>query len=250
METIINIKDLHVHYDKHCALYDVNMNILENDFLAIVGPNGGGKSTLLKSILGLIPITNGEILIDGKSPKEAHGIIGYVPQFSKFDKSFPISVEEVILSSTLANKSHLFHKHSKLDKILVSEILERLNITDLGKRQIGELSGGQLQKVLIARALALNPKILILDEPTASLDSKASEDIYSILKDLNKDKTIVLVTHDIGNIQNNSSTLACINKSLKYYGKAELNNTVSEELYGTSIKNLISLKERNIRRQC
>lgn len=248
MDNIIEIKNLHVHYDKHCAIFNINLNIHEKDFLAIVGPNGGGKSTLLKAILGIIQPTEGKVLIQGKPPKDAHGLIGYVPQFSKFDKSFPISVEDVILSSTLGNKRRLFHRYSKDDKSLVTTILDQLNISHLSKRQIGELSGGQLQKVLIARALALDPKILILDEPTASLDSKACKDIYSILKELNAERTIILVTHDIGNIKSNSSTLACINKTVKYYGKAEINNIVSQELYGTAINNLFPIKNQTIRR--
>lgn len=242
MNSIMTIKDLSVYYDNVCALSKINLDIKEKDFLCIVGPNGGGKSTLLKTLLGIVKPTSGNVSIYGKSPRDAKGVIGYVPQFSKFDKDFPINVEDVILTSTLSNKNHFFHRFSKKDRDLCNEILKMLNLYKLRDRQIGELSGGQLQRVLIGRALALNPKVLILDEPTASLDSKSREDIYKILKDLNKEKTIILVTHDISNITRNGTTLACINKTVQYHGKAEINDIVARELYGSTLDDLAKRK--------
>ncbi|MCY6960317.1 metal ABC transporter ATP-binding protein [Clostridium brassicae] len=221
MKDIIEISEVSVYYDKFCALNNINLKVSEKEFLAILGPNGGGKSTLLKLILGFKDAKVGKIKVLNDKPKDARKSIGYVPQSSKFDKEFPINVEDVVLMGKLNNKVSPFLKFTNKDREEAYEVMKKLGIYRLKDRQIGQLSGGQLQRVLIARALVLQPKILLLDEPTASLDAQAKLDIYNLLRELNQNITIVLVTHDIEIISNYATNIVCINKELYYYGKAK-----------------------------
>lgn len=236
MKNVIEIKNLNVYYDDLCALSNINLKVKEKDFLAIMGPNGGGKSTLLKSFLGLKCPSSGEIKILGQTANESSGLIGYVPQFSKFDKKFPINVMDVVLAGRLAKGKHFLHSFSKKDRELAISIMEDLKIAHLKDRQISQLSGGQLQRVLIARALTIEPKILLLDEPTASLDAQSKSQIYSILEELNKKITVIIVTHDIEAICSYVTSIACINKKLHYHGEAEINNTIVKQVYGCPVE--------------
>jgi zinc transport system ATP-binding protein len=208
----IIVKDLIVNYGAVRSLENINFKVEDKDFLAIIGPNGGGKTTLLKVLLGLVEPTSGEIIIDKNKQ------IGYVPQFASFDKNFPISVMDIILMGRLPKKIRLFKGYTSKDKNQALDIMESLGILDLQKRQLNKLSGGQLQKVLIARALITEPNILLLDEPTASLDPKSKKDIYKILKKLNKDITILVVTHELNDVLEYTNRVAYINKTLDYYG--------------------------------
>lgn len=235
MTNIVDIKNLNVHYDSVFALSDINLAISKNEFLGIIGPNGGGKSTLLKTILGLINPSSGKVTILGKTPLEASKSLSFVPQFSKFDKKFPISVKEVVSMGCLTNKIKLFHHYTVGDKKNITSILKLLDIYHLKDRQIGELSGGQLQRVLIARALTTNPKLLLLDEPTSSLDSKSKSQIFNLLKELNKKMTIIMVTHDMSAISSYVTSIACLNKHLYYHGKAELNEDIVQRTFGCPI---------------
>lgn len=235
MNNILEIKNLSVCYDNVCALKNVNLNVKRNDFLAILGPNGGGKSTLLKSILGLIKPSEGSIKVLNDSSEKSACPIGYVPQFSKFDKRFPINVFDVVLSGTLTAKKTFLHRYSLDDKKNCMNVLETLEISNLKNRQIGELSGGQLQRVLIARALATNSNILLLDEPTASLDANSKTQIYSLLTKLNKDKTIIMVSHDLEFVCSYVNSIACLNKTLHYHGKPSLESDLVEHIYGCPV---------------
>ena len=234
-ENVVNITNLTVHYQSVCALSNVNLKVKDKEFLGIIGPNGGGKSTLLKAILGLITPTSGKIEIYEKSPAKALGFMGYVPQFTKFNRDFPITVEETVLMGRLSGKTPIFHKYSKEDIDITHSLMNKLEIYPLRERQIGQLSGGQLQRTLIARALAVEPKILILDEPTASLDAESKSHIYSILDELNKDMTIIMVTHDMSAISSHVHTIACLNKELHYHGHPELSEETIHKLYGCPI---------------
>lgn len=209
---IIEVNNLTVNYGLLTALEEINFKIKEKEFLGIIGPNGGGKTTLIKAILGLKEISSGNIIINSEKA------IGYVPQFSSFDKKFPISVFDVVLMGRLSGKLKFFKKYSKEEKKYAENIMEKLGIIDLRNRQIGQLSGGQLQKVLIARALITNPDILILDEPTASIDSNTKIDIYNILKKLNYEKTIIIVSHDMEDIFKYVDSILCVNKKAHYHG--------------------------------
>ena len=235
MTLALDISNLNVFYGDDCALKDINLQVDEREFLAIIGPNGGGKTTLLKAILGLVTPDSGEIRIFGRSGEAARRSIGYVPQFSRFDRRFPISVEEVVLIGRLAGRSPWFSRFSRADRQLVDALLERLEIADLKHRQIGQLSGGQLQRVLIARALAVEPRILILDEPTASVDSASKTRIYDLLKELNREMTILIVTHDLSAVSSNIDKIACLNQQLFYHGRTELEAGLVEKVYGCPV---------------
>jgi len=158
MSLALEIQNLSVFYGEDCALEKINLNVEEHEFLGIIGPNGGGKTTLLKAILGLVQPQSGTVRIFGQTGDKARRSIGYVPQFSRFDRRFPISVEEVVLMGRLAGRSPWFVRYDIKDHMAVQSLLARLEISDLKQRQIGQLSGGQLQRVLIARALAVEPR--------------------------------------------------------------------------------------------
>lgn len=210
----VEIQNLNLNYKDLNVLKDINITIKDKEFTAIVGPNGGGKTTLLKAILGLIKPSSGEVKVYGKTSSYKKNYIGYVPQFTKFEKNFPIDVIDVVLMGRLKYGRKIFHKYSKKDMHIAHKIMNLLGIYELKNRQIGQLSGGQMQKVLIARALCMEPKLLLLDEPTASIDIKSRNNIYSLLKDLNKDITIVIVTHDTGTIFSYTDKVFYLNKTL------------------------------------
>lgn len=234
MMNFIELENVSVYYNKFCALNSVNLNIREKEFLAVIGPNGGGKSTLLKTILGFKEPKYGEIKIKGKESKQSRSYVGYVPQASKFDKQFPISVKEVVLMGKLNGNIRAFWNFTKNHKDKSIEIMKKIGIYDLKDRQIGELSAGQLQKVLIARALVLEPEILLLDEPTASLDLYAKMDIYNLLKELNKEITIVLVTHDIDMASKYVTDIVFINREVYYCGEIQKFKNVIEKSFNYS----------------
>lgn len=235
MNFAININNLSVQYNNMYVLSNINLDIVENDFLAVIGPNGGGKSTLVKTILGIVKSYYGTIKIFGQKPEEYHLPIGYVPQFSSFNKDFPIRVIDVILTGRLSGKITLFHHYTERDYEIVENLMEKLDIVHLKQRQIGQLSGGQLQKVLIARALATKPEILLLDEPTASVDTDSKTCIYEFLKDINPSMTIVVVTHDTAAISSYIKNIACLNKKLYYHGEPELDSSLVQKIFGCPV---------------
>ncbi len=236
MQTAIKIKNLSVIYGNTEALTDVCVDIKKGEFLGIIGPNGGGKSTLLKSILGLTKGAKGEIEIMGKPNLKNTALVGYVPQFALMDRKFPISVIDVIKTGFLKNGIHPFHHYRKDDRKKALEYLKRVGIEELCDRQISELSGGEFQRMLVARALATNPQILLLDEPTASVDPLSREQIYKLLSELNHEGiTIVLVTHDMLAIASEVSSLACINQHLIYHGEPKLTEDVVHNMYGCPV---------------
>ena len=235
MKTIIQIENLSVHYGNAKAISNINMNVAEGEFLGIIGPNGGGKTTLLKAILGLIPVTTGEIKIFDQPPEKNKTSIGYVPQFADMDRQFPISVIEVLLTARLKQGLSPFKRYSKKDKEIAYQQLEKVGIEYLAKRQISELSVGEFQRLLIARALTVKPGLLLLDEPTASVDASSREKIYHLLKELNKEMTIILVTHDLLAVSSEVRSLACMNEKLVYHGEPELNEDIVKQLYGCPI---------------
>ncbi len=230
----IQIENLSVYYGETPALTGVCLDVEVGEYLGIIGPNGGGKTTLLKAILGLAPITRGSIKIydnDGKGKE----IIGYVPQYAGFDKSFPITLLEVVMTGRLKNGLTPFFRFRHKDMEIAYELIEKVGLKGLENRQISELSGGEFQKMLIARALTLKPRILLLDEPTANVDENARGQIYNLLAELNKDMTIVLVTHDLFAVSSQVGKLACINGKLIYHGEPELSENIVNRLYGCPV---------------
>ena len=192
--SLIEIKNLTLGYDKHVVLKNINMNIEENDFICIVGPNGSGKSTLVKGILGLIKPMKGKVIYNDLK----QNFIGYMPQETKVDSNFPASVMEIVLSGTL-NSLGLKSFYSKETKEKALYNLKLLGIEKLKNKSFCDLSGGQRQKVLLARSLCSTSKLLILDEPSNNLDSKSKSDLYKTVVDLNKKRgiTIIMITHDL-----------------------------------------------------
>ena len=233
-DSVIKIRDLHFNYGDVPILEDINIDIQRKEFIGMVGPNGSGKTTLLKIILGLLAPDHGTVEVLGKPPVQSVKNVGYMPQFAPFTRDFPISVEETVLMGRLG-KTLSMGFFSKEDKQLAAESMEAVEVLDLRKRSIGSLSGGQLQRALIARALTCNPEIMILDEPTANVDMKVEKDIFDLLKRLNEKITIIVVTHDIGFISQYIDRVACINRTLICHPTSELTGETIENLYGTHV---------------
>jgi zinc transport system ATP-binding protein len=194
--TIIEMKDLDFAYGGEAVLEDVNLTVRHKDFIAIIGPNGGGKTTLLKLALGLLTPVKGTVRVDGKSPQEASPCIGYVPQVVHTNRSFPITAIDVVAMGKRDPKKRLFRR-SAANRRDALAALDRLEMAAHADKKIGMLSGGQRQRVFIARALVSQPKLLLLDEPTASIDTKGQADFYRLLRELNQDMTVLVVSHDL-----------------------------------------------------
>ena len=235
MSYAVELKNVSVKYGNLEALKDINMKVNEGSFLGIIGPNGGGKTTLLKVILGLVEPEVGEVKIFGHPHAQAVDKIGYVPQVSNFDRSFPISVVDVVLMAKLGGRVRFFHQYKKEDLKKAEAVLEQMNLLQLKDRQIGKLSGGQLQRVLIARGLAVEPEILLLDEPTANVDDSSTSQIYELLKELNEQKTIIVVTHDMAAVSSYFDSLACLNEKLYHHGDKHLDQDTTKQVFGCPV---------------
>ncbi len=229
-EPLVALRHVTFGYDREPVLKDVSLAIGPGDYLAIIGPNGGGKTTLLKVILGLLRPWSGEV-----SVRVPRGRIGYVPQFSTFDRHFPLRVEEVVLMGRWGHRG-LFRPYTRRDREVVREALQRLKLLPLAQVPIGHLSGGQMQRVLIARALACEPAILFLDEPLASVDAESRETVGRLLGELNARIPVVIVTHDITDIAPFVKQIACVNRRLFYHGEGELTQAMLQEVYGCPVE--------------
>lgn len=196
MSSIIQVAGVAFAYESDTILKDVNFQVKEGEFIGIIGPNGGGKTTLLKLVMGFLKPKQGSITVFNKTPRMGSAQLAYVPQGLRFDRQFPISVIELVLSGRLSRLP--WHgQYSQEDQQAAEEALDKVNLLSLQRQSFGTLSGGQAQRALIARALVSHPKLLILDEPTASVDVQAEADIYSILRSLRHSMTILMVTHDL-----------------------------------------------------
>lgn len=233
---VLEIRNLYVCYGHTTALEDVCLELREGAYMAVMGPNGGGKSTLLKAVLGLIPIKSGELRICGASAARKRGLCGYVPQFALMDRHFPISVEEAALTGRLPGGLHPFFRYGGADRRAAFAAMEELGVAHLAKRQVGELSGGEFQRLLLARALAAKPALLLLDEPTASIDPASRAQIYALLDKLHKSgMSIMMVTHDLMAVASSVDELACLHTRLVYHGEPALNEEVLEQMYGCPV---------------
>ncbi len=231
----LSVRDLTVRYGDHTAIAGINLVVPAGAYLGVIGPNGGGKSTLLKAILGLVPAAGGQVEIFGRPPGQAHGLVGYVPQFSDLDRRFPISVSEAVLTARTPKKLQPFYRYKSADRKISQEVLSQVGLTGLGDKPLTDLSGGEFQKVLLARALAARPRLLLLDEPTANVDATARQQIYQLLHELHSEMTIILVTHDMLAVTSHIESLACLNHKLVYHGDPLLELDTVTELYGCPV---------------
>ncbi|MEJ2235681.1 MAG: ABC transporter ATP-binding protein [Syntrophobacterales bacterium] len=229
-EPIIEVKDVWFFYNGIPVLQEVNLTVRRGDFVALLGPNGGGKTTLLKLMLGLLKPERGAILVFGESPRESSHRIGYMPQHLHFNQSFPISVLDVVLMGKL-RPGLGWSRYSQQDKMAAQRALERVEMGEFASRRVGELSGGQKQRVFIARALVDEPEVLFLDEPTTSVDTKHQTDLFDILKELNETVTIIVVSHDIGIVSSHVKSVACVNQQIFHHDDAEIKEEMIELAY-------------------
>jgi len=227
---VISVTHLWAGYDSEPVLEDINLSVRELDFVGLIGPNGGGKTTLLKVLLGLLRPRGGNVRIMGKSAKEGRRNIGYVPQSVELDRDFPISVWDVARMGRLGKRG-LLQRYTAEDERVVAKALRDVEMLHLRNRPIGELSGGQRQRVYIARALATEPRILLLDEPMASVDPQVSGSLYELLSRLNDHVTILMVSHDMSAISSYVKTVGCINRRLFYHGDKQITPDMLEAAY-------------------
>lgn len=228
---VIEVENLFYSYSgSENTLENASFEIRRNDFLAVIGPNGGGKTTLIKIILGLLKPSSGVVRVLGKSPEKNSRKIGYVPQETSINMDFPVSVFDVVKMGRLKPLKGLF-SFAREDNDHTMRALEFVGMKDFMKRRIGSLSGGQRQRVFIARALVSDPEILILDEPTASVDTQGQTELYDRLAELNKEKTVIVVSHDLMVISAYVKSVACVNRSVYYHGHAELTPDMLEMAY-------------------
>ncbi len=220
---LVTLRDVTVRYDDFTALEDVSLDIFEDDFLGIIGPNGGGKTTLVKAIVGALP-HSGNIDFDPSLFRGKHRLVGYMPQQTAFDTSFPISVLELVMSG-LQSERGFRSQYCTADRQRALDLLEMAGIKELAERQIGEISGGQLQRALLCRAIIIEPKLLILDEPANFVDNRFENELYTMLSKLNERMAIVMVSHDIGTITSVVKSIVCVNRTVHRHNS----NVITEE---------------------
>jgi zinc transport system ATP-binding protein len=232
---VIELRGLSFAYGAVPVLENVDLAVDAGEFLGIVGPNAGGKSTLLKLILGLLEPTAGTVRVLGRSPQAASREIGYVPQYPAFARDFPVTVEQVVLTGRLG-RGRLLGGYDAGDREMARWVMTQTEIADLASRRIATLSGGQLQRVLVARALACEPQILILDEPTANIDMRVESDIFDLLRVLNQRMTILVVSHDVAFISAYVRRVACVNRTLLCHATESIDGRVIHDLYGGDVR--------------
>ncbi|MCJ7448489.1 MAG: ATP-binding cassette domain-containing protein [Bacteroidales bacterium] len=221
MAYLFEMHSLSASYDTNVVLKDVDFKVSESDFIGVIGPNGGGKTTLLKVILGLLKPVKGKIVFN--TDLINRNSIGYLPQISTGDINYPVTVTDVILSGMMIQKK-IISRMSSSDRSRAGEVINELGLSGLADSSLNELSGGQLQRVLLGRAIIGNPKLLLLDEPGNFVDSTFENDFYEKLRELNKRMAILMVSHDIGIISSHVKSYACVNRGLHYHPSSEITN--------------------------
>jgi len=228
VKKVIEVKNLNVNFNGHSVLREINFEISKGEIIAVVGPNGAGKTTLFRAMLGMVQF-EGEISILGKTPKKALNKVSYVPQKFQFDKSFPLKVRELLELSV-----------RRRDYGKVREVIESVGMSEQQNKLIGQLSGGQIQRVLIARALLNSPEIIFLDEPTMGVDMEGEKGFYEIIRNLNSSQkaTILMITHEINMVYQYASQVICLNRDIYCYGlpKDAITDEILKKLYGSEIK--------------
>lgn len=235
MTPVVEFNDVGFSYGHGNVLEDISFQIYQDEFFGLIGPNAGGKSTLLKLMLGMLNPDRGSISILGKSPLKIRSRIGYVPQFPTYHRDFPICLEDVVLMGRLGITS-MVGGYSSNDRKYTRGVMQALELENIADRQVNSLSGGQMQRMLIARALVCEPKILILDEPTANIDIKVEENIFALLKKYQEHMTIIVVSHDIGFISGYVDRVGCLNRTLVCHETGAISGKTIEELYGAPVR--------------
>lgn len=235
MSGAIELDRVSFSYGGPLVLEDIDLVVEEGEFLGIVGPNASGKSTLLKVVLGLLRPTAGSVQVFGRKPADSRHAIGYVPQFATFRRDFPILVEDMVLLGRLG-ATRAVGRYAADDRAAAERVMREAQVWDVRAAPIGTLSGGQLQRALVARALATDPKLLVLDEPTSNIDVLAEADIFQLFRSLNARMTIVVVSHDVGFITQYVHRVACLNRTLVCHPTGAITGEVIAQLYGTPVR--------------
>ena len=230
-DSVIVIRDVSFSYGEAPVLTDVNLMVRQNDFVCIMGPNGGGKTTLLKLLLGLVRPGTGTVQVLGTTPAAARRGVGYMPQHARLDPAFPVTVGDVVLMGRLGGGPHTIP-----DRAAVENALAEVGMADSFAKSFGVLSGGQRQRVLIARALICDPELLLFDEPTANLDPKVQDDLYELLRRLNQRLTVVMVSHDVGFVSIYFKTVVCVNRTAHTHAACDLTDELVAEVFGRRVR--------------
>jgi zinc transport system ATP-binding protein len=231
----IDFDDVWFSYNGFAVLREVSLHIPPHELVSVVGPNGGGKTTLLRLMLGLIQPDRGRVRILGCSPLQARPRVGYTPQYTLFDPTFPVSAMDVVLMGRLG-RSGLLGRYTRQDRQAAEQSLGEVGMADLRRRAFSELSGGQRQRVLIARALTSGPELLLLDEPTSNLDVSVEGEVYDLLASLSKRMTIVVVSHDMGFVAEQGGIVVCVKGTVAVHPTAGLTGEVMRDLYGRDVR--------------
>lgn len=228
---ILSIKNLWAGYESDMILEDVSFEMFPRDYVGLIGPNGGGKTTLIRVILGLLKPDQGSVSVMGEEPKKGRRQIGYVSQFQVEDKHFPVNVWDVVSMGRLQKNPLKNLRLKGEDKDAIEEALSETGMLEYRKQNMNELSGGQRQRVFISRALVTEPRLLLLDEPTSSVDSHSSNQLYDLLAKLNDHLAILLISHDLTAISTYVKTVGCVNRRLVYQGTKEITDEMLETAY-------------------
>lgn len=234
-EPLVTIRNLSAYYDKKRVIEEADLTIFNRDFLGIIGPNGGGKTTFIRCILGLHAEYEGSIQFHKDRKQVSELTLGYLPQYHNLDKKFPITVSQVIASG-LNGKMSLMGRFRPQHKEQIEQIIQQVGLEEYKNHPIGSLSGGQIQRALLGRAIVSNPDLLILDEPSTYIDSEFETKLYDLLQDINQQCAIILVSHDIGTVLQQVKSIACINRKLDYHPDTEISNEWLEKNYHCPIE--------------
>ena len=232
----IEIRDLSYSYGNAPVLAGVNLVLEGQEFAAVVGPNGGGKTTLLKLILGLLTPVEGQVRVFGVPPRQARGRIGYMPQHVQVDLSFPVTVLDVVLMGRLGRGGGVWGAYGRRDRQAALQALDQVGLAELAGRPFRALSGGQRQRILIARALAGEPELLLLDEPTANVDVVGEREVFDLLQELNRCIPIVVVSHDLGFVSPYVGKVVCVNRQVVTHPTSEVTGEVISQIYGREVR--------------
>jgi zinc transport system ATP-binding protein len=232
---VIEVRDVSFAYDGTPVLENANVTIEDRDFACLVGPNGGGKSTLLRLMLGLLTPASGRVSVYGGTPAEARSRIGYMPQHSQVDPRFPVTAIDVVLMGRLG-RAEMLGPYRRIHRHAAQRALEAVGLGDQRNRPFGSLSGGQRQRVLIARALSSDPDLLLLDEPTANLDAHIEQELYELMRGLNARRTIVMVSHDLGFVSEFVQKVVCVKRKVVVHPTSEITGEIIKEIYGGDVR--------------